>query len=250
MANGNGGPPPPRPGGPGAKPPMKKTTRNWLLIGGIGAAGIVIWYVMRAKSQASQQASATDQSGVDPATGIPYAEEDQTYGGYGAGGYGAYTPSQFGYYDPTTGAYISGTGSTVLGPSTNASWAQQVQAYLSQLGYDPTTIGAALGNYLTGQPLTSSQQGIVQSALAYFGNPPQGAPIPITTTPSGSGSGGGGSTGWQSFKTLRVPHNMTLAQFAKAHGWTQATLAAVEKIDTLKPTSRLRKGQTIIRPVA
>jgi len=104
MANGNGGPvTSPRPGGPGAKPPMKKSTRNWLLIGGIGAAGIAVWYIMRAKSQQSST-TAADQ-GIAPSTGIPYSEEYAGYGGYGVAGGGV--PQQFGYFDPTTGQYIT-----------------------------------------------------------------------------------------------------------------------------------------------
>ena len=242
MANGNGGPTPPRPGGPGAKPPMKKSTKNWMIIGAVGAAGIVIWYVMRARSQANTSQTTADQSGIDPNTGIPYAEEYSQ--GYGVSGYGGGVPSYYGYYDPTTGTYVGGTGSVVTQPSTNASWAQQVEAYLGQIGYDPTTVAAALGKYLTGQALSNDQQGIVAAALGFYGNPPQGAP-PIVPT----GTGGGGSSGWQSFKSLKGPENMTLSQFAKAHGWSAATLKAVEQMDRLKGSSKLKKGQTIVRPV-
>src|SRR5215831_150486 len=141
MANGNGGPvTSPRPGGPGVKPPMKKSTRNWIIIGAVGAAGVVIWYVMRARSQQSQTGTGTDA--VDPTTGIPYSQEYAGYGGYGVGGGGV--PQQFGYYDPMTGAYISGTGAgaQVIGPGTNASWAQQAEAYLQTLGYDPMAVAA------------------------------------------------------------------------------------------------------------
>src|SRR5215471_9239580 len=107
MPNGNGTSAPPRPGGPpGSKPPMKKSTKNWLIIGAVGAAGVVIWYVMRARSQASQSSTAQQDAGIDPSTGLPYSQE---YGGYGVGGGGS--PYMYGYYDPGTGAYISGTGS-------------------------------------------------------------------------------------------------------------------------------------------
>src|SRR6516164_11250344 len=244
MANGNGGPvASPRPGGPGAKPPMKKSTRNWLIIGTVGAGGIVIWYIMRAKKQQGQ----TDTN-IDPATGIPYSQEYAGYGGYGVGGGGI--PQQFGYYDPATGAYISGTGAgaQVIGPGTNASWAQQVEAYLQTVGYDPTAVAAAIGKYLTGQTLTSDQAAIVAAAQGFYGNPPQFVPPISQGTPSGNGTGGG-STGWQSFKTLVVGRNETLAQFAKEHNWTSATLAAVEKINNLKSTSRLTKGERVVRPV-
>jgi hypothetical protein len=237
-SNGNGVPPP-RPGASGqAGPGMKKSTRNWLLIGGLGAAAIVIYMVMRARSNA-----ATDPS-VDPATGVPFAQEQ--YGGYGASGV---TPSLYGYVDPTTGAFISGAGAgnSVLQPSTNASWAQQVEAYLQNLGYDPTAVGSAIGKYLTGQTLSADQQGIVAAALGFFGQPPQGAPPVSGGTPAGNGSGGG-STGF--FKTLTVGRSETLGQFSKEHHWTNATLAAVEKLMHMTASTKLKKGQTIVRPSA
>src|SRR5215472_675434 len=230
MANGNGGPPSPRPGGPpGVRPPMKKSTKNWLIIGGVGAAGIVIWYIMRARSQTG---TGTTDPNIDPATGVPYSEE---YGGYGVGG----GPYAFGYNDPGTGAYITGT-QAVTQPSTNASWAQQVEAYLQQIGYDPTAVGAALGKYLTGQTLSSDQQGIVAAALGFFGQPPQGAPNPVTTPPPGQVP--------KSYARLGVTKNETLAQFAKEHNWSTRTLDLVEAINNLKPGSRLRRGERIIRP--
>ena len=191
--NGNGGGPP----RPGAKPPMKKSTRNWLIIGGLAAAGGVIWYVMKSRSASNQQsASAADMAaqGIDPSTGVPYAQE---YGGYGVAGT---SPSLYGYTDPTTGQFISGVGAlpaggVVTAPSTNASWAQQVEAYLENLGYDPTTVAAAIGKYLTGQQLSSDQAGIVAAAQGFFGNPPQGAPTVVTTPPTGQGTGGGTTGG-------------------------------------------------------
>lgn len=216
----NGAPtPPPRPGGPtgpGAGNPMKKSTKNWLIIGGVGAAGLVIWYVMKSRSASNQQAASAGDlasQGIDPNTGIPYSQE---YGGYGAMGT---TPSLYGYVDPTTGAFISGAGagSTVLQPTTNASWAQQVEAYLQTLGYDPIAVGAAIGKYLTGQSLTADQQSIVAAALAFFGQPPQGAPPPVTVPPTGNGGGGDHQHRGHPMK-LNAPGNMSLAQLAAKYG--------------------------------
>lgn len=238
MANGfdggNGGPPSPRPGGPGMKPPMSKKTRNWLIIGGVGAAGIVIWYIMRNKSQAA----ATDPT-LDP-----NAAAADAYGGYGVSGYGSNIPSQFGYYDPTTGAYITGSGipgSTVTAPSTNAEWAQQVEAYLQGLGYDPTAVGNAIGRYLSGMHLTQTQGGIVAAAKAFFGKPPGGAPPVVINPPAGQHTP-------KSYSRLGVKKAETLQEFAREHHWTERTLRLVEAINKLKPGSKLRKGQTIIRP--
>jgi hypothetical protein len=41
---------------------------------------------------------------------------------------------------------------------------------------------------------------------------------------------------------------ITLATFAKRHNWTQAELASVEKLNNLKSTSKLKKGQQLLAP--
>jgi hypothetical protein len=236
------------PGQNAPKKGMSKKGKTWLLIGGFGVAGIVVWYVVKNRSASSTSATGTTDPSIDPATGIPYAQE---MGGAYAGGMGT-TPSLYGYVDPNTGQFISGVGSgnTVLAPSTNASWAQQVEAYLQNLGYDPTAVAAAIGKYLTGQALTADQSGIVAAAQGFFGNPPQGAPVPVTSPPGGQGGGGGTGTGGGSTKTLTVGRRQTLAEMAKNYHWTAATLAAIEKLNNLTAKSELKKGQKLIRPIA
>jgi hypothetical protein len=196
------------------KPGMKKSTKTWLLIGGLAVGGVVVWYVVKSRSgSSSTNAAATDPS-VDPSTGIPYAEE------YAQGAMGT-TPSLYGYTDPSTGQYITGVGATtVTQPSTNASWAQEVESYLENLGYDPTTTAAAIGKYLTGQPLTSDQNSVVAAALGFFGNPPTGAPPTIVSTPTGNGTGGGstGGTGTKPPATIKAPGGLTIAQIAAELG--------------------------------
>jgi hypothetical protein len=54
----------------------------------------------------------------------------------------------------------------------------------------------------------------------------------------------------RSVKELKVEHNETLRQFAKEHHWTKTTLKAVEKLNHLKPGSKLHKGEKIKRPWA
>jgi hypothetical protein len=176
---------------------MKKSTRNWLIIGIIGGGAIVVYYVMRSRSAAAAGSTAADQ-GIDPNTGIPYSQESSGLNSpYGT------TPSLYGYTDPSTGAFISGVGSgstgVVTAPSTNASWAQEVESYLGNLGYDPMAVAAALGKYLTGQTLSSDQAAIVAAAQGFWGNPPQGAPPISTTPPAGNG---GGTTGSRFIKVL------------------------------------------------
>jgi hypothetical protein len=50
-------------------------------------------------------------------------------------------------------------------------------------------------------------------------------------------------------KVLTVPRAETLAAYSKAMKWTPATLKAVEALNGLSASSKLKKGQHIVRPV-
>jgi hypothetical protein len=177
-----------------------KQVPNWAVYGGIGVAvvGGVLWWRNRSAGSSTPSnatTAATNANLIDPATGIPYA--DETAGAIGStGGY-----SGLGYGYPTsdiTGSTLSsGTSFT-----TNAQWAQAVEAGLTGLGYDAQAVGSAIGKYLLSQPLTSDQVTIVQTAVAEYGPPPVGtfaiiaggaAPPP---PPSGGGGPGPGGGGW------------------------------------------------------
>lgn len=159
--------------------PVKFKPNKWWYLGGAAAIGAYVFYRRRQSQNAPAQTANTPTAdpSIDPATGIPYADET-TSDPYGYGqGY-----SLAGYQDPGTGAYITGAGAsgpagnTVLAASTNAEWSQQVESYLVNQGYDAASVGAALGHYLHGNALTSDEATIVETGMAYFGSPPQGAP--------------------------------------------------------------------------
>lgn len=178
---------PPRSGGKGLSKKIGGVDLKWWLIGGVGTIAIVYLAYKHSASTAAASTAATDTTtdpSIDPTTGIPYADETgDTYGG----AYGT-TPSEYGYVDPSTGQYITnGSGSTavVTAPSTNAAWAQQAVAYFESLGYDATTVSSALGKYLTGQTLTSSENSLVSSVLGLQGAPPVTVPPPTVTPPTG-----------------------------------------------------------------
>lgn len=172
-----------------------KQVPNWAVYGGVGVAvvGGVLWWRNRSGSSSAgtTASTATDPNAIDPATGMPYASEV-------AGNYAGYTQgvSGYGYGTPTV------TGSTTVGTAytSNAQWAQAVEAGLTSLGYDAAAVGAAIGKYLLNMPLTPDQVTIVQTAVAEFGPPPVGT-FSITGTGSGGGSnpppppGGGGGGG-------------------------------------------------------
>lgn len=187
-----------------------KPWQKYAVIGGGGAIVVYVWY--KHKQNAAAASTTASGTGIDPVTGLPYAEDNtvdpltgitylqeaQQYGsvaaaesavssgataGYG-GGYGAYG-DQYGYNSTGPNVPFSTFTGTRTGSNytSNAEWAQAVTAGLTDLGYTSTDIAAALGNYLAGLPLTSGQQQIVAAADAEYGYPPAGVPA-VTTAPT------------------------------------------------------------------
>lgn len=153
--------------------------RKLLFIGG-GIGLIGVWYFFKAR----QDTSATvDDTGAtdDGYSSIP--DDTETV-----------PPTLSSYVDPTTGATITNgttTTQTITQATTNPAWAQQATAYLTQNGFDPVTVGIALGLYLSGRNLSNSQLQIVEAAIAAEGNPPTSVPAPHTAPPSGQSTGSG-----------------------------------------------------------
>jgi cytoskeletal protein RodZ len=66
--------------------------------------------------------------------------------------------------------------------TTNADWTKAAVDYLSQIGFESTTVATALGAYLDRQPLTGDQQTIVRTAIGAIGPAPVGGPYPILSS--------------------------------------------------------------------
>lgn len=201
-------------------PLVGPVSKKWLVIVAVGSAGSLAWFAWRRRQNTAAAASttaATDTTGtgqIDPLTGdIAGSAQDQMdlaalqdeSGAYGTDGFGNYG----GYLAATpAAASIPGAG----GFTTNGEWAQQAETDLGGIGVDETALAAALGNYLTGKPLSSSQQSLVDQAIAEEGYPPVsgagGYPPAMKTSATGSGSGTGGTKG----VSLDQPHAITHAQ--------------------------------------
>lgn len=115
-----------------------------------------------------------DPNSTDPATGQTYGDEGQFSSGYGAMsdlGYGS-----GGYYGGGGGYYPPGvTGGTTY--TDNAQWSQAAESYLTEtVGADPNTVAAALGKYITGQPVSDAQVSVIEQAIAFGGYPPVEGP--------------------------------------------------------------------------
>jgi PASTA domain len=183
-----------------------KQISNWWLAGGVaGAIGV---FILVKRGGLGSKASSSSPTATNPLTGLPYSQDNaidpltsmsylaeaQQYGSVAAaeqaissgvgqsvgGGTGAQT-SGF----PTIGQ-VTGGAPTGNSYSSDAQWAQAVTAGLTNLGYSPTDVAAALGLYFQSQPLGSGSDGvsylsIVQAAIAEFGPPPVGT-FPLTGT--------------------------------------------------------------------
>ncbi len=127
-----------------------------VLIGGAGAAFVAYrWYIAR--------------SGAGDGT----AEEGSEFadGGLPPGVIGAVSPTNS--YGDVGDTGTDTTQSTT--PTTNSEWSNLAATQLSQSDtWSYTDIVTALGNYLSGTPLSTAQQAIVRAAIAVAGYPPVG----------------------------------------------------------------------------
>lgn len=184
----------------------------------VAAGGvIVVYFVWKQHSAGSGVTTSTAASGsaIDPVTGLPvsqdsvtdpltgqaYLAEAQQYGSvqaaeqalsgstagygvtssYGYGGYGAAAPL-------VPANVVQGADY-----ASNSAWAQAAQSGLTDVGYSPTDISAALGAYLSNQAVTSAQASIIQAAIAEYGPPPVGSyTVHLASPPQSSGSGSPG----------------------------------------------------------
>ena len=183
-------------------------------LAGGGAVVFVLgvwWYRQRKASQAAAATGAsgatsggavTDPAGnscaaLNPATGFcPGTPADQqAQAGLGTG---AFDTSGLGgglsgfYYGGGSGGTGPAVQSTAPGPGNfadNAEWAQYAENYMiTTLGADPAATGNALGKYITGQPVDTAGQNIIQEAIAIAGYPPvagQGGDPPGIKTVTG-----------------------------------------------------------------
>lgn len=250
---------------PGLGPVQKK----WVVIGGGGTVLIlgVMWY--RHRTAAAAAPAATDPNAVDPtidpATRIPYADEAAgvaagTMAGYGTSGL-ADTSGIVGYDAQGNPVYSDQVG---YGPTpsfvSNAAWAQATQQYLvSTTGADAGTVAAALGTYLNGQPLTEAQASVVQSAIAFFGSPPQsgsnGYPPALKmaapqTGGTGGGTGGGGGGGTGTGSTVTGGHVISVSNAHAVVGWTHTGPATQWQVKIIGPGGNNGHVNTVSIPQA
>lgn len=221
-------------------PGLGELPKKYVIGGVVVAGGIVVIVYFRHKSSATA-AAATDTTGtsatgtttdpsIDPATGIPYAQEQQSsaidpstgipfaeetgygsdYGGLGNyGSYGTVNPN------PLTGS------STI---TTNEDWIGAAESGI--VPGSQATIAAAVTKILAGLPVTNAQRDIFLEAVGIIGNPPQGYPQPIKLKDTAAHPNPGGPDK----HTHRKPHTIEatghedLSQIAHANDVTGGAL--------------------------
>lgn len=203
-------------------------------IGGVGILGGILIYAYYKRRQASNAASATDQSssssdtsaGSSDTSGSSDYTDGQTYLG-GAEGINPYASGGYSndcYYgiNPATGECLPGpSGSSTY--TTNTEWASAVENDLQANGYSYAVIATAISKILAGLSVTSDQQSIFLQGVGLEGEPPQGYPKPIKVidTPSqpSSGGGGGGNNGVPPPSTPSGVHATSVSSTSVSLSW-------------------------------
>jgi hypothetical protein len=194
---------------------MSKPEKIAVVAGTTGIAGYLVyshhkktgsWNPWSSSTSASTGASDTtidpvtglaysQDSAIDPITGLAYLAEATQYGSVATAeasvsAYGASTASGSGIgvnpaSPPSTSSVNTTVGTNVY--TSNSAWAQAATAGLTDVGYPATDVATALGDYLTGTPVTAAQAQLINTAIAEYGPAPSGglqiilAPV---TTPS------------------------------------------------------------------
>lgn len=123
---------------------------------------------------------------IDPLTGLAYLAEATQYGSVAAAEadvsqFGQSSPSGSGIgVSPATYPVTNSPSGTQTGSNygSDSAWSQAAQAGLTDVGYDAVQVASALGQFLTGQPLSTtgspSPWSIVATAIGEYGKPPSG----------------------------------------------------------------------------
>jgi hypothetical protein len=160
---------------------------------GVGGVAVVFigWKYYQSRSAAAYDPS---QDAVDPGMEDPGTLPSVS---------GAVSPdNSYGLPDTSTS---SGTDAYGFTGKTNAQWTQYATTQLSQASdtWSYGTIVTALGQFIANKPLTTTQQQIVQAAIAVAGYPPEGSHVIVP---------GGDTTITVAPKNLRAWDQVTTSQ--------------------------------------
>jgi len=183
-------------------PGIGKTKKKYIFI----PAGIAAAYVAWKWFQASRE--------EEPAPGADgFYNSDLSEMGLSTGG-GAYNPGGNSGSDETDGTRPDAI-------DTNAEWTQRATEILSNAGYDPAVVLAALGEFLGRRALDKAEASIARAAVAAVGQPPEGRPWTVIEE-AGTGTG-----------TLAAPTGLrvgTVTHFSAGLVWSGVAGAGSYKV--------------------
>lgn len=141
----------------------KKTVA--LAVGFFAVLGFIVWY----RNRDTNNPALAGQSEINPATGYPYGSAEDA----------AAMAAQGQYQFPSGGGGGGGGGGSASNPdnqqfTNNAQWSQYVISYMNDndIVDDVGPLSAALGKYLSGQPVDATQVSLIEQAIALAGKPP------------------------------------------------------------------------------
>lgn len=155
-------------------PKLGGVSKKTLVIVGGAAAAFVGWRYYQARGTAAADTGAATDPGYEDPGSIPSVDgaykDDNSYGiGGGSGGASSGSVDDYGFHG-----------------TTNAQWTQYASTQLVASDvWSYTNILTALGKYLNSKPLSTTEQQIVQAAIAVAGYPPVGS-FPIIPATSSS----------------------------------------------------------------
>lgn len=143
-------------------PKLGKIKKAYIVVpaGLAGAYVVWRWY----------QASRAADDGPTPDDGMYSSADLSEYGQSTTGG--AYQPG-----GNTGNQQTDGTNPNSI--DTNAQWTAKAAETLTNAGYDPATVYAALGEFLARRSLDKTEASIARAALAAAGQPPIGGPYTV-----------------------------------------------------------------------
>ena len=204
-------------------PIVGQTQKSTLFIAGLAGFTALGWAWWKNKKQAATKQANAASAGTAGTTN-PSGSSGYGYA-YGYGAY-AYQPYGYGFGPSGLGEYGGGQGDYGYGyygagepvneevpgaAATNAQWSEAAMTALTSAGWTGSDVLTALGLYLTGAPVSSTQQGIIQAAIAAEGYPPSpgasGYPPAINTSTSTGQSGTTSATGQPAYGQAGPPSN-------------------------------------------
>jgi len=175
-------------------PGLGKTKKVWVY-GGLGLAGAYVayrWWAASVSDEPSGPQADYEVAGVGDGIGVVTGGTDGTAG------------------SGNNNTETDGRNTDTI--DNNAEWTQKAAEILSNAGYDPATVYAALGEFLARRSLDAMEASIARAAIAAVGHPPIGGPYSVLEAGAPTVPGSPSPTTLPAPKNLRAWDKTTTTQ--------------------------------------